>query len=213
MSDQGIAATINKGPANIAMDSVLNYQEDGEYVKRPAIRNALAASANSYIDLLLTVFNVPGKVVTYLSEHWYNQNLMAPNVWWKDKQPIEPIIRKSLLEAIDLAENLPIISYWMPIGTRNVDWHHVPLGTYRTDEYPFEVVMMKDELQLTRIIVTPPAPVAQNVKERFTEPTNIWVVKSAREVLPYGNTDIDEGIATTRLYGLPPYRQPSDYPA
>ena len=203
MGDQGIPANISQGPGHAAMDAVLNYQENGEYVRRPAIRAALANQANDYIDLLRSVFHVPEYIIQYLSTHWYNRDLNAPALWWKDKQPIEPIVRQSVIEAIDVAGDLPIDSYWMPIGSRNVDWRHVPLGIYRTDEYPFEIIMTKSDRQLTRVMLSPPAPVPYRVEERYTEPANIWVVKSTREVQPYGETRIEDGIAVTRLKELP----------
>ncbi len=82
---------------------------------------------------------------------------------------------------------------------------------YRTDEYPFEVIMTKSDRQLTRLIVTPPIPKPYRVEERYTEPSNIWVVKSTREVLPYGETRIEDDMAVIRLKALPGYhRQRND---
>ncbi len=91
----------------------------------------------------------------------------------------------------------------MPIGSRNVDWRNVPLGLYRPDEYPFEIIMAKSDWQLTRMIVIPPIPKPQYVEERYTEPADIWVVKSSREPLPFGDTRIENDIAVTRLKELP----------
>ncbi len=203
MADLGVPANINQGPGHVAIDEALNYQENGQYVRRPAIRAALVNPSNDYIDLLRSVFHVPEIIIRYVALHWYNPDINAPEVWWKDKQPIEPIFRRSLIEAIDLAGDLPIDSYWMPIGHRNVDWRNVPLGIYRPDEYPFEIIMAKSDRQLTRMIVTPPSPVAQRVAERYTEPSNIWVVKSKREVQPFGDTRMENGIAVTHLKELP----------
>ncbi len=197
-----VPGNISKGPGHIAIDGELNYQENSQYVRRPAIRAALANAGNSYVDLLRSVFHVPEAVVRYVEYHWYYHNITAPQVWWKDKQPVEPLFRKSLIEAIDLADDdLPIDSYWMPIGHRNVDRAYVPFGTYRPDEYPFEVIMMKGETQLTRLVLTPPIPAPRGAEERFTKPSSIWVVKAARDVLPLGDRRIDEdGIAVVNLY-------------
>lgn len=203
MGDMGIPANISKGPGHVAIDVALNYQEDGQYLRRPAIRAALTNSENSYIDPLRSVFHVPEFIIRYVALHWYNPDINAPEVWWKDKQPIEPMFRQSLIEAIDLAGDLPIDSYWMPIGSRNVDWRNVPRGIYRPDEYPFEIIMAKSDRQLTRIIVTPPAPVPYNAEERYTEPADIWVVKSKRDIQPLGDTRFEDGIAVTRLKELP----------
>lgn len=203
----GVPGYTSKGPGHVAIDYQLNYQEDGLYVRRPAIRAALANTANDYVDLLRSVFNVPDNVVRYVEYHWYHTDITAPQVWWKDKQPVEPIFRQSLIEAIDLAEDLPIDTYWMPMGYRNVNRHYVPWGIYRPDEYPFEVIMMKSEHQLTRIIVTPPVPAADD-PERYSEPSNIWVVKAGRDVLPRGEIRREGSMAVINLYEQPPYRNP-----
>ncbi len=203
MADDGIPSNISKGPGHVAIDDALNYQENGEYIRRPAIRAALVNPDNTYLHLLGSVFKVPESVITYVEKHWYPEDITAPQVWWKDKQPIEPLFRQSLIEAIDLAGDLPIDSYWMPIGSRNVDWRNVPLDTYRPDEYPFEIIMAKSEKQLTRMIVTPPCPVAQNVREKYTALSNIWVVKAKRDVQPFGETRFEDDTAVTRLKEIP----------
>ncbi len=201
MGDGGTTtANISKGPGHVAIDGQLNYQDDGRYVRRPAIRAALANLDNKYVDLLRSVFNVPERIIRYTARHWYPEDTRAPEVWWKDKQPIEPMFRQSLIEAIDLAGDLPIDSYWMPIGQRNVDREYVPEGIYRPDEYPFEVILTKSEAQLTRLIVTPPVPRPRDAEDRFTKPSNIWAVKQSREVLPIGERRIENGLAVIRLY-------------
>ncbi len=111
---------------------------------------------------------------------------------------MEPLFRQSLIEAIDLAGDLPIDSYWMPIGNRNVDRDHVPEGIYRPDEYPFEVILAKSDFQLTRLIVTPPIPRPRDT-ERFTEDSNIWVVKHLREVLPIGKKRVEGDMVVINL--------------
>lgn len=95
-------------------------------MRREAIRAALADPANKYVDLLRSVFGVPERNVRYVSRYWYPEDYTAPQTWWKDKQLVEPIFRQSQIEAIDLADDLPIDSYWMPIGQRHVDRDYVP---------------------------------------------------------------------------------------
>lgn len=196
----GVPGNINKGPGHVAIDYQLNYQEDGRYVRRPAIRAALANPDNNYVDLLRSVFHVPEAVVRYVEYHWYWSDITAPQVWWKDKQPVTPIFRHSLIEAIDLAGDLPIDTYWLPIGYRNVHRSYVPREIYRPDEYPFEVIMMKSEQQLTRLIVTPPIPLPGDIEERYTEPSNIWVIKAARDILPHGEVRFEDTMAVVNLY-------------
>ena len=198
-SDGGHPANIAKGPAHIAMDAYLNYKENGRFVKRSEIRNALANPENDYIDILRDVFNSPKVVIDYVALHWYNRNILAPQCWWKDKQPIEPIVRQSLIKAIDLAEDLPIDSYWVPVGRRNIHPNNYPLGVYQPDEYPFEVLISRGEHQLTRIILTPPVPIHTR-PETFKYPSTFWVVKRSDEVQPLGTTEILGELAITQLY-------------
>ncbi|PON18145.1 hypothetical protein C2W62_09455 [Candidatus Entotheonella serta] len=191
----------------MAIDYQLNYQEEGRYVRRSAIRAALANPTNDYVDLLRSVFHVPEAVIRYVAYHWYYPDINAPQVWWKDKQPVAPIFRQSLIEAIDLAGDLPIDTYWLPIGYRNVHRSYVPREIYRPDEYPFVVIMMKSEHQLTRLILAPPIPQPGDIEERYTEPSNIWVVKAGRDVLPHGERRmLDDDMAIVNIYEQRAYR-------
>ncbi len=45
-SDGSIPANVSKGAGTQAIDQALNYQENGVYVRRPAIRAALANQQN-----------------------------------------------------------------------------------------------------------------------------------------------------------------------
>ena len=103
MGSEGIPGNISKGPGHLAIDLQLNYQEDGKYVRRPEIREALADTSNSYIDLMRTLFFVPESIVRYVNRHWIPDDITQPEVWWRDKQPVEPLFRYSTIEAIDLA--------------------------------------------------------------------------------------------------------------
>ncbi|ETW92626.1 MAG: hypothetical protein ETSY1_42835 [Candidatus Entotheonella factor] len=140
----------------------------------------------------------------YLGEHWYNADSNASQTWWKEKQPIEPIIRQSLICAIELAGDLPIDSYWVPIGNRSVHPNKYHRGVFRADEYPFEVVLSRGEWQLTRLIITPPSPRPLRM-ERYIQPTDIWIVQDRDEPFPKGGTKIFEevGVAMTQLYEQP----------
>lgn len=112
---------------------------------------------------LLAVLNNPGKGgadwIQFLVDHGLNPRRgdYLRNVWfnqsgaglWQAHQPIEPIVRQGLIEAIELASrdpdtqqerNLPIDSYWMCLGDQ------------------VEVVVTYSAHQVTRIILTPPIP-------------------------------------------------------
>ena len=205
MSDEGIPGNISKGPGHIAIDAQLNYQENGKYVRRPDIRAALTNPDNKYVDLMRSVFQVPEHIVRYVSYHWIPEDITQPHVWWRDKQPVEPLFRQSTIEAIDLAGDLPIDTYWMPIGSRNVDRRYVPDGIYNSADYPFEVIMTKSEHQLTRVFLTPPIPANQNARDQFTELSDVWVMRATRDpsLLGEERIDRDAGVKVMRLYQQP----------
>ena len=196
----GMPSHVYKGPEHVAIDDQLNCQEAGRYVRRPALREALADSAMAFVDVLRSAFEVPDIVLRDMADHWCHPDIEAPQVWWKDKQPVAPILRQSLIAAIDLAGDLPIDSYWMPMGYREVSEHKVPRDLYRPDAYPFRVVLTKSDWQLTRLIVTPPVPVPTDIAARFTEPSNLWVVKTVSDILPHGETRFYETIGVVNIY-------------
>ncbi|WP_089937774.1 hypothetical protein [Candidatus Entotheonella palauensis] len=137
MSYEGMPANFSKGPVHKAMDEQLNARDDaGKFTKRHEILNLLSNPDNHYVDLLKTVFQVPSGVADYIGEHWYNADPNALQTWWKEKQPIEPIVRQSLICAIELAGDLPIDSYWVPIGNRSVHPNKYHRGVFRADEFP-----------------------------------------------------------------------------
>ncbi len=203
MGYEGISANFAKGPVHKAMDAQLNYKdENGEYAKRSEILNLLSNEDNKYIDLLKTVFQVPIGAADYVAEHWYNPNPDARQTWWKEKQPIEPIIRQSLIYAIKMAKDLPIDSCWLPIGNREVHPNNYSRGVFRTDEFPFEVVLVRGDYQLTRLIITPPSPRPLRL-ELYTQPIDVWVVKSRYDLRPSGQTQTFGETAVTQLYEPP----------
>ncbi len=195
----GIPSNFSKGPVHSAIDAQLNYQENGVFVKRDEILRLLKSPDIRYADMLKTVFQAPTYPAEYVAAHWFNPDVNAPGTWWKEKQPIEPVIRESLIQAIELAEDLPIDSYWAPIGNREVHPNNFHRGVFRTDEYPFEVILSRGKYQLTRVIITPPSPRPRNT-DLYTTPVDIWVVKSRYEIRPIGQTTANGDVAVTQLY-------------
>ncbi len=203
MGYEGIPSNFSKGPVHQAVDAQLNYKdENGNYAKRSEILNLLSNEDNNYIDLLKTVFQVPTGAADYVAEHWFNPNPDARQTWWKEKQPLEPIIRRGLICAIEMAEDLPIESCWIPIGNREVHPNNYEWGVFRTDEYPFEVILVRGDYQLSRIIVTPPSPRPMRL-EMYTQPTDVWVVKSRYDLRPAGRTQTFGKASVTQLYERP----------
>jgi hypothetical protein len=199
MGGEGVATTIAKGPVHIAMDAQLNYWEDkGGFVNRPKILEALQSS-RLYADLLKDpdIFNVPPAYADYVVEYWYSPD--HPKVWWQDKQPVAPIVRQSLIKAIELAttpdpknptQGLPIDSYWLPSS--------VIAG----GPHPFEVIITRSLWQVTRLILTPPSPRPQNFG-LLTDVADIWVVKRATVGEWETVEDPSSGLVVTRLKAFP----------
>ncbi len=161
----GIYSKISKGPVHVAMDEQLNHRDArGHFDRRAIILAALKDSTQDYIGIVKDLFNVPDKHANYLARYWYDANWESPDspCWWKDVQPIEPIVRQSLIDAIELANeaNVPIDSYWMPGGDQ------------------CEVLITRSQAQLTRLLLTPATPLPpKNWQAYYTALADIWVVK------------------------------------
>lgn len=198
----GNPANIARGALLIDQDAQLNLQKNGKFIRRAEIREAFTDPNNDYVELLRDLFQVSEEVLRYAIRHLYNSDIEAGPCWWKDKQPIAPILRQSIIEAIDVAQDLPIYSYWLPVGQRQVHPNNYPADAYPSEDYPFEVLMLRTEQQLTRIMLTPPSPIVTR-PETYTEPVDIWVVKRSIESQPLGQSRIIDDLAVTQLLGRP----------
>jgi hypothetical protein len=121
----------------------------------------------------------------YVLEYWFNQPQPPDNEqygYWQAYQPIEPIIRQGLIEAIDLARHLPIDSYWFN-GAETV-----------------EVYLTRSPQQVTRITATPPSPAPIRPLTQLPHLADILVVKHPlREVEVRRDADPRSWWVTTRL--------------
>jgi hypothetical protein len=72
----------------------------------------------------------------HFRDHWLQE-------WWPEAQPIEPILRAGLIEAIErgLAARLPLDALWV-----------------QATERQFEIGIGQSSTQITLLILTPPAP-------------------------------------------------------
>jgi len=82
------------------------------------------------------------RVGSSAAQHFDNDWLQG---WWPRAQPIEPILRAGLIEAIKkgLAARLPLSAIWVQAAREN----------------EFEVGISQSATQITLLIITPPAPV------------------------------------------------------
>jgi hypothetical protein len=111
------------------------------------IKNGTNPPGDDYVALLLKWKVIKPEEENHMRRHWFPaenelHDLSVP-VWWREYQPIEPIIRLGCTAAFEesVRGNLPIESYWIPAGDR------------------IAVTIARSELQITLIRITPPCPV------------------------------------------------------
>ena len=173
-----------KGIVNNKIDALVNQPDKaGGFDKRDEFLKALNNWEEDFLEILKYHAGVTSKEADYLREYWFDPNWADPNseCWWREKQPIEPIMRQGLITAIDVATRdpddpdpgskrakaLPIDSYWIYSGYNQ-----------------FEVIVSWSDYQVTRMILTPPAPEDAKLDEREkTGKARIQVVR--REVIKY----------------------------
>ena len=177
MGEDGLNSNIQKGPVQRLVDNVLNANDGGTFYRRDEVLQALEDTSRSYSQILETLFQVKDPLLTYIRSRWFPDTADLANtpykVWWQDKQPIEPIIRQSLIKALELASpDLPIDSYWIAVGSPQ---------TAPRDSYPFEVALTKSSCQVTRLILTPPAPPQVIPPNANTFAADVWIVKSPQK--------------------------------
>ncbi len=120
-------------------------------------------SAKSLIDICrdygLTAANSVEK--KHLGRDWFDPT----NGWWKQHQPIEPIVRGALIKAAELMRDLgiPVVHYWVCTGP--------------TDGGVFEISLSKTDRQITMLIHTPIPPTqAQGYYQAQAEEPDMWLV-------------------------------------
>ncbi len=150
MGDAGMSAHVAKGPVHQAVDWVVNHQGgDGQFDMRQSFLDDLKSNGD-YLDILydalrsfLRAEGLPSQLadehaaslIRHLSRSWYNE-------WWRQHQPVLPIVRAGLIKAIHVANTvkpqLPIESYWIAAGP-----HDSPAS-------PFEVIVWRCQLVACR---------------------------------------------------------------
>jgi hypothetical protein len=144
---------IAKGAVHKKIDPLVNDTTDPK--KREALLMALKDSARDYVQILVEHAGVTEAEAAFLRRTWYN-----PNGWWRDHQPIEPIVRQGLIKSIELAieRNLPIDSYWVSGGDQ------------------LQVIVTCSNYQVTRLILTP-SIAAETTPAAPSSVEPIWIVR------------------------------------
>jgi len=176
MSDEGVLGHISKGPVHTRVDAHANSNQ------RQSLLAALQ-STRDYLDILENDAGVSPRYIQYLRRTWYNQGAGG---WWPWLQPLQPLVRQGLIEAIDLASrdpdtgaarNLPIDSYWMPVG-----------------DQVETIIAVSVQQQVIRLLLTPPSP--PPTRNRGTR-VPIWVVKNSGPQT-VGNQTVDEVVVAVQ---------------
>jgi hypothetical protein len=180
---EGISlSTISKGIVHAKVDRLLN---DKKNPKRNEFIEAVKNWSIDYLELL-TIAGVTPPEVEYLREYWFDPNWADPNseCWWREHQPIEPIVRQGLITAIDIATQDPDADQPRP-EPLDVDSYHI----YGERDH-FESLVTWTDKQVTRIVLTPPHPKEARVAPR-AGPARIKVIK--REIVEDDETPVKRG--------------------
>ena len=119
----------------------------------------------TFVQVLLNHVGLKPPEANYLLTYWFNPNIADPRIFWPDKQPIEPIVRQGLIDAIELATDksatelkyLPTDYYWICIGDQ------------------FAAYIVKSTAQVTHFILSPHPPPGST--SAATVDANIWAVE------------------------------------
>lgn len=134
-------------PGFIAKSTI--FEKIDAYINEsPAARGATARQAltDSTLNDLLKVAEELGIELEpheeqHLQQHWFD----AASGWWQSSQPVEPIVRRGLLEAVKLVaeKGVPIDCYW----------------ACASGEGHFETWVLESDAQVTLVVATPPTGV------------------------------------------------------
>jgi len=135
-----------KGTVHKRVEQLVN----GNPQARDALLDALRNTTKDYVQILIDQANLTREEADHLRKTWYSSGC-----WWPAHHPMEPIVRQSLIKALELArpENLDIDSYWLCAG----------------DE--FQVMVTRNNQRVIRLILTPLPQCAPG------QPQPVWIFK------------------------------------
>ena len=142
-------------------------------IRRDAFLAALKDDTQDYVQVLVAHgIVVDDGHADHLRLHWFPADPTSQDTWWKEHQPIMPVMRQGYARAFEEAQvrNLPIDGYWLSGGDRvavSITW---------------------DDRKITLIRLTPPCPGYDSRPTAHTEPfiavqpagENIVIVQSER---------------------------------
>ena len=170
MSDSPLPqGTITKGIVHKKVEQLVNDHPD----ERQKLLAALKDRTRDYIQILVDLAGLTQDEAAPLRQAWYN-----PQGWWPAHQPIEPIVRQSLIKALDLAveRNLPLDSHWLCAGNQ------------------FQVIVTCNNSQVNRLILTPLPPGVPVPPTQPTAKMPIWLIKQGTGAESAGDENPAEAI-------------------
>ena len=176
MAEEGTIGHISKGHVHRMVDTYANSNQ------RQSFLTALQ-STRDYLDILGHDTGVDPRYIQNLRRTWYNP---GADGWWPWLQPIQPLVRQGLIAAIELASrdpdtgavrNLPIDSYWMPIG-----------------DQVETVIAVSMQQQVIRLLLTPPSPPPTRNRNALQP---IWTVKNSGPQT-VGNQTLEEVVVAVQ---------------
>jgi hypothetical protein len=185
MMTEGISlSTISKGIVHEKVDRLLNSPKTNP--TRQAFIDAIQDWSKDYLEVLEMMAGVTKREIEYLREYWFDPNWadLHSECWWREHQPIEPIVRQGLITAIDVATRDPETGAERPEPLA-VDSYHI-----YGERNHFESLVTWTDKQVTRIVLTPPHPQDAKVAPREGSAC-IKVIK--REVVKEGETPAKRG--------------------
>ena len=152
--------TVTKGTVHKKVEQLVNGSQEA----LEKLLTALKDPAQKYVDILQSLAGLTPPEAVHLSQSWYE-----PQCWWPALHPMEPLVRQSLIKALEVARDrrLPINSYWITAGNQ------------------FRVIVIHDNFQVWRLIFTPPpqggasqTPPPQETPSQAVDPARVWIFEN-----------------------------------
>jgi hypothetical protein len=140
---------MTKGIVHKKIEALVNDNLKG----RQQFLEALNDWKQDYVQILTQYVGLTESEARFLRTNWYNTQ-----GWWQSLQPVEPVVRQSLIKALELATERNV----------SIDCYHMVCC-----EDTLHVILACSKQQVTRLLVTPPMPTAAQAATKEA----IWTVK------------------------------------